>query len=185
MLQFSASQSVKITVPQKPIALECYLQKPQRLVHALMRPEQVESLAFDQFRLNLQPLNFLVLKIQPMVDLEVHVSAAGKVRLRSIGCEIKGNQYISQRFGLNLEGWLEPHPANEKTILVGQAYLKIKVEPPPALRFTPKSLIESAGNRLLRSILATIKQRLMQQLLIDYERWVNSKLVAKTYSEAG
>ncbi|MFE4107045.1 DUF1997 domain-containing protein [Almyronema epifaneia] len=184
MLQFSAAQSVNITVPQKTIAIERYLQKPQRLVYALMNPDQVESLAFDRFRLSLQPFKFFVLRIQPVVDLEVLVSDTGNVRLRSVGCEIQGSQYISQRFDLNLQGWLEPRSTDAATYLVGQANLTVAVELPPALRLTPKPLVESAGSRLLRGILATIKQRLIQQLLVDYEKWVDSKLAAEAYSEA-
>ncbi len=149
-----------------------------------MNPEQVETLGFDRFRFSLQPFKFIVLKIQPVVDLEVKVSEAGSVKLRSTDCEIRGNQYINQRFDLDLQGWLEPRSKNAETHLVGQADLTVKFELPPALRFTPKSLIESAGNHLLRGILATIKQRLVQQLLVDYAQWAESEPAAETCSEA-
>ncbi|NEQ34036.1 MAG: DUF1997 domain-containing protein, partial [Leptolyngbya sp. SIO4C5] len=92
MLQFSASQSVNMAVPTKSVPIRHYLQKPRRLVQALMNPEQVETLGFDRFRFSLQPFKFIVLKIQPVVDLEVKVSEAGNVKLRSTDCEIRGNQ---------------------------------------------------------------------------------------------
>ncbi len=46
------------------------------------------------------------------------------------------------------------------------------VELPPPFSFTPKSILETTGNGLLKSVLLTIKQRLLRQLLVDYRRWV-------------
>ncbi len=34
------------------------------------------------------------------------------------------------------------------------------------------SILEATGNGLLKSVLLTVKQRLLHQLLADYRRWV-------------
>ncbi|MGB7379631.1 MAG: DUF1997 domain-containing protein, partial [Rivularia sp. (in: cyanobacteria)] len=50
--------------------------------------------------------------------------------------------------------------------------LEVQVELPPPFSFTPKSILETTGNGLLKSVLLTIKQRLLRQLLVDYRHWV-------------
>ena len=59
------------------------------------------------------------------------------------------------------------------TILKGKADLKVQVELPLPFSLTPKPIVEATGNGLLKSVLLTIKQRLLQQLLDDYKNWVS------------
>ena len=49
------------------------------------------------------------------------------------------------------------------------------VELPPPFTLTPKAILETTGNGLLKSVLLTIKQRLMHQLLLDYHQWANAE----------
>jgi hypothetical protein len=42
------------------------------------------------------------------------------------------------------------------------------------LSFTPRAIVEAAGNSLLKSILIAFKQKLMHQLLADYVVWANT-----------
>ncbi|NET36972.1 MAG: DUF1997 domain-containing protein, partial [Cyanothece sp. SIO1E1] len=98
--------------------------------------------------------------------------------LRSTRSEIRGNAYINRRFHLDLIGELRQVESNGVTCLHGQADLEITIELPPALQFTPKSLIETTGNSLLRSVLSTMKQRLLHKLLSDYEQWAVSQQLA-------
>lgn len=169
--QFFASQSVVIDVIDQPIPIQHYLRQPQRLVYALTDPSRVELLNSDCFRLKMRSLSFLMLSLQPVVDMQVSVSADGSVNLRSVGCEIRGIEYINQRFEFDLVGYLKPLREQDKTWLVGQADLRVQVDLPPLLWLTPKALLETTGNSLLKSVLLTIKQRLMHQLLLDYAVW--------------
>ena len=169
---FSASQSVELVVPDQPIPIQHYLRQPQRLVQALVDPSRVEQLNSDCFRLKMRSLSFMTLSIQPTVDMQVRAHADGSISLRSIACDIRGVEYINQRFSLNLIGQLSPFQVNGATYLKGKADLQVQVELPPPLWFTPKPLLEATGNGLLRSVLLTIKQRLMHQLLLDYRQWV-------------
>lgn len=182
--RFAASQSVEIAVPQQPVPIQHYLRQPQRLVKALVDPSRVEQLDEEVFRLKIRPLAFMTLSIQPTANLKVWAEPNGTVHLRSLACELLGVEYINERFALNLEGHLSPCDLNGGTILKGIANLEVQVELPFPFSLTPKPIVEATGNSLLKSVLLTIKQRLLQQLLTDYENWVNDNAEV-TSSEQG
>ena len=170
-VQFSASQSVHITVPDQPAPIQHYLRQPARLVRALVDPKRTEQLSAEVFRLKMRPISFMHLSVQPTVDMRVWSGSDGAIFLRSAGCEIRGNEYINRRFSLDLFGRLEPCTEGDRTILTGRADLSVGVDLPPPLWLTPRPLLETTGNGLLQSVLVTIKQRLMHQLIADYEAW--------------
>lgn len=174
MISFSATQSINLLVPNQPIPIQHYLRQPRRLVYALVDPKQVDSLSQEVFRLQMRPLKFMMIHVQPTVDIEVKANSRGGIKLQAINCEIRGNSYINQRFSLSLQGELLPDTVAQRTYLKGKADLTVSVELPPIFRLTPKPLLEATGNGLLHSVLVTIKQRLMRQLLADYEAWTRS-----------
>jgi len=177
-VRFVASQSVQMTVLEQPFPIQHYLRQPQRLVRALVDPSRIQPLNGEVFRLQMRPLSFLMLSIQPTVDLKVWAAPSGTVYLKSVGCEIRGVEYINQRFALNLAGKLATCHDDSGTYLQGRADLAVEVELPPPLWLTPKPLLEATGNGLLKSVLLTIKQRLMHQLLLDYQEWANEGAIA-------
>ncbi|MBU7581586.1 MAG: DUF1997 domain-containing protein [Nostoc sp. TH1S01] len=181
--RFTASQSVKIAVPQQPIPIQHYLRQPQRLVNALVDNSRIQQLSEEVFRLKMRPLSFMTLSIQPTVDMRVWAESNGVIYLRSVGCEIRGVEYINQRFSLHLQGYLSPHQSSSGTRLEGRADLEVQVELPPPLSFTPKPILEATGNGLLKSVLVTVKQRLLHQLLADYRHWVILQMKAKSLQE--
>ncbi|HEY9848907.1 MAG TPA: DUF1997 domain-containing protein [Leptolyngbyaceae cyanobacterium] len=169
--RFDASQSVQMAVPEQPIPIKHYLRQPQRLVQALVDPSRIEQLSEELFRLKMRPLNFMMLTLQPTVDMRVWSESDGTVHLESVGCQIRGIEYVNQRFALNLKGRLFPCQINGVTHLKGKADLQVQVELPPPFWLTPKPVLEATGNGLLKSVLLTIKHRLMHQLLLDYCKW--------------
>jgi hypothetical protein len=171
--QFVASQSVEITVPEQPVPIQHYLRQPQRLVYAIADSTLIKQLSQEHFRLQMRPLNFLSLNFQPVVDLKVWAESDGTVHITSIGCEIRGLEFINERFALDLKGKLYPCQINGVTFLKGRADLTVNVDVPLPLSLTPKPIIETTGNGLLKSVLVRIKQKLMHQLLLDYRQWAN------------
>lgn len=182
LTRFSASQSVELAVPNQPIPIQNYMRQPQRLIKALVDPNRIEQLSPECFRLKMQPVSFLMLKVQPIVDMQVWSELDGTIHLKSVGCKIRGVEYVNQRFSLNLKGRLAPQQINEVTYLVGRADLEVQVDMPPLLWFTPKPLLESTGNTLLHSVLLTIRHRLMHQLLGDYRSWATAQLEEVPYA---
>ncbi|HIK07769.1 MAG TPA: DUF1997 domain-containing protein [Trichormus sp. M33_DOE_039] len=173
--RFTASQSVEIAVEQQTIPIQHYLRQPQRLVNALVDQRRIQQLSEEVFRLKMRPLTFMSLSIQPTVDMRVWAESNGTIYLRSLDCEILGFEYINQRFSLNLRGYLSPYQLSGDTRLRGQADLEVQVDLPPPFSFTPKPILETTGNGLLKSVLLTVKQRLTHQLLVDYRQWVVSQ----------
>lgn len=172
--RFTASQAVEMAVSEQPIPIQHYLRQPHRIVNALAASSQIEHLSEELFRLKMRPLSFMMFSIQPTVDLRVWAEPDGTVHLRSVACQIKGLEYVNQRFCLNLLGKLQPCIVHQTTYLRGKADLEVRVELPPPLLFTPRPLLETTGNGLLKSVLITIKQRLMHHLLLDYYQWAGS-----------
>ena len=171
MLTLQAQQSVTLAVTEQSIPIYHYLRQPRRLVHALVNPHQVSDLGDGVFRLRMRTVTFLMLHIQPVVDLALRVRDNGRISLQSVGCELQGNPFINQHFELELWGYLQPCPQGAVTSLSGTAQLAIRVELPPILRLTPRSLLETTDNQLLKGLLLTMKQRLMRQLVADYHQW--------------
>jgi len=174
--QFHATQSIDLTVPELAIPVQHYLRQPRRLVKALIDPSRVELLGQNEFRFKMRPLRFLSLSLQPIVDLRVEADAHGKIHLKATNCEVLGIEALKKHFHLDLDGYLSPVLVSGQTRLEGNANLQVTVNIPPMLWLTPKALIETTGNGLLKSILLTIKQRLQHQLLADYREWVGTQL---------
>ena len=108
----------------------------------------------------------------------------GTISLASVSSEIRGIEYINQRFQLDLQGNLSSYEKDGNTRLKGIVNLEVKVELPPPFSFTPKPILEATGNGLLKSVLLTIKQRLLRQLLVDYRRWVELQTNIKDKSRS-
>lgn len=171
VVKFTADRSIDIPVPKQPIPILHYLRQPQRLVKALVDPNRIKQIKDDEFCLTMRALSFFGLNLQPTVFLRVWVEGDGVVRIVSTNCEIRGIEYIDRRFSLKLEGILSPSERGGNTYLQGRADLEVQVDLPPPLGFTPRSIVEAAGNSLLGGILNTFKQRLMHQLVADYVIW--------------
>ena len=59
----------------------------------------------------------------------------------------------------------------------------MQVDFPPPFSLTPKPILEATGNGLLKSVLLTVKQRLLHQLLADYRHWVISQTKQKVLDD--
>ena len=182
-VSFSASESVQISVENEATPIQHYLRQPQRVVKAIAEPRLIKQLSDDSYELKMRPINFMeVYHFQPIVQLKVWSGSGSSVYLQSQGCQIKGIEYINDRFTLKLKGVLSPYDRDGQTVLQGQADLEVGVDLPMALMFTPKPFLEKAGNKLLKSVLGRIKQKLMTQLVEDYAAWASQEAV--TESEA-
>jgi Protein of unknown function (DUF1997) len=171
---FTASQSVSILVPSAAVPIQHYLKQPHRLMEALTDASQIEALSEHCYRLKMKPRQFLMFNLQPTVDVELQSSPNGAIFLESKGCELRGIDFVNQRFKLDLQGVLAPNQKAGQTYLEGQADLRVQVDIPPVLWMTPRAIVEAAGNGLLKSILMTVKQRLVHQLVLDYQKWAST-----------
>ena len=176
-VSFSASESVQIPVINEQKPIQHYLRQPRRLVSAIAEPQLMKQVSEELYELKMRPINFMeIYHFQPIVLLKVWSGSKNCVYLKSEGCQIKGIDYINKRFSLKLKGVLQPRELDGKTILDGQADLEVGVELPTALMFTPQAFLERAGNKLLKSVLGRIKQKLLTQLVQDYYAWSSQEI---------
>lgn len=184
-VSFKASESVQIPIANEETPIQHYLRQPKRLVHAIADSQLMKQVSEDLYELKMRPINFMeIYHFQPIVLLKVWSGTKGSVYLQSVGCQIEGIGYINDRFSLKLKGVLQPTEEDGQTLLKGQSDLEVEVELPAALMFTPKPFLERAGNKLLKSVLARIKNKLTTQLIQDYRTWASqeTKLQSKSAS---
>lgn len=167
--RFAASQTVELTIHQPTArSLQDYLRQSQRIVYTLFNHDQLQVLGEDIYRFEMRPLQFFSLQLRPIVDLAVWTNADGTLQIQSRDCQLRGLDLLAARFRLDLEGELI---AESSRHLTGEARLTVEVQMPPFLRFTPRPMLEAAGNTLLKGVLLTIRQQLQRRLIEDYLLW--------------
>lgn len=178
MQEFRASQILSLRIPNGPLPIEHYLRQPHRLVQAITDHRRIDQLEEGLYRLSLRPLLFLGISLQPTADLRVWVLTDGTLCLEAVDCQVYGPayfDYVNKSFSMGLTGRLTPQPQKPYTTLVGQADLQVQLDLPAPLNLMPYPMVQTAGRRLLGSILATIKHRLERQLLEDYQIWAHQQ----------
>ena len=164
-LAFSASQQLQLAIEQGAERLTAYLADEERVVKALLDPNQLEWLCPGHYRYTVTRLQVFQLDIQPVVQLRTH-GVPGRLELEAIDCELEGLGLVDD-FQLTLHSWLQASP----DVLAGEARLNVQVSHPPLLRLIPPRVLEATGRSLLAGILRTIKGRVGQQLVHDFENW--------------
>jgi hypothetical protein len=182
-VSFKTSESVQISVANQETPIQHYLRQPQRLVKAIADPQLIKQITDDVYELKMRPINFMEMyHFQPIVLLKVWSGSNGSVYLQSEGCQIQGIDYINRRFSLKLKGILYPQVSAGQTTLEGQADLEVGVELPTALMLTPRPFLERTGNKLLKSVLGRIKNKLTTQLIEDYRIWASQEIKSQPKS---
>ena len=164
-LAFSASQQLQLDVSHQPERLAAYLSDQDRVVKALLDPDQLEPLGPGRYRYAVTHLQVFQLQIQPVVDLRIRL-AQERLVLEATECELEGLGLVDD-FQLTLGSWL----AAGANGLEGEASLAVTVSQPSLLKLIPAKVLEATGRSLLAGILLGIKGRVGQQLLSDYRLW--------------
>lgn len=164
-LAFCASQQLQLDVSHQPERLAAYLSDQDRVVKALLDPDQLEPLGPGRYRYAVTHLQVFQLQIQPVVDLRIRL-AQDRLVLEATECELEGLGLVDD-FQLTLGSWL----AAGANGLEGEASLAVTVSQPSLLKLIPAKVLEATGRSLLAGILLGIKGRVGQQLLSDYRLW--------------
>lgn len=164
-LAFCASQQLQLDVSHQPERLAAYLSDQDRVVKALLDPNQLEPLGPGRYRYAVTHLQMFQLQIQPVVDLRIRL-AQDRLVLEATECELEGLGLVDD-FQLTLGSWL----AAGANGLEGEASLAVTVSQPSLLKLIPAKVLEATGRSLLAGILLGIKGRVGQQLLSDYRLW--------------
>ena len=164
-LAFSASQALLLPVKQDAQQLGAYLDDEERVIGALLDPQQLDNLGDGRYRYTVTRLQVFQLQIQPVVDLVARRSP-NRIELEAVDCALEGLGLVDD-FQLTLHSWLEADGSG----LQGEATLAVSVSQPSLLRLIPVGVLEATGRSLLAGILLGIKTRVGQQLLNDFKQW--------------
>lgn len=186
--QFNARQTATVRLRGDREQVQMFLQEPQHLIAALLDRDRVMPLDERQFEVRMRPIGALGMTIQPVVQLDIHAEADGRVLLRALGCRIEGNDWVDRRFNLEFQGELTParvftDASGAVTILSGVADLNVTIDLPPVLRFTPYPVVQKVGTTITQGILATLQRSLSKRLPERFTRWVQSRSVAPVASK--
>jgi hypothetical protein len=164
-LAFSASQQLKLPIHHQSDRLVRYLNEEERVLRALLSASQLERLAPHRYSYTVTRLHVFQLQIQPVVEICTHTSP-GRLELEALDCTLDGLGLVDD-FQLTLNSWLQ---AGEEG-LEGEASLSVEVSQPPLLKLIPPRMLESTGRSLLSGILLSIKGRVSQQVVEDFQHW--------------
>ena len=178
-LAFSASQALQLPVERHTDALCTYLNDEERVIGALLDPGQLTPLGNGRYRYTVTRLQVFQLQIQPVVELEARRSP-GRIELEAVDCELEGLGLVDD-FRLTLQSWLEAGDDG----LVGEAALAVSVSQPSLLRLIPANVLEATGRSLLAGILLSMKTRVGQQLVKDFDGWCLARATAFTPAGLG
>ena len=149
-LAFSSSQQLILPINECIAHLPAYLKEEQRVVASLLDPDQLVALGPGHYRYRVTRVQVFQLQIQPVVELQTHH---------------RGD------FRLGLRSWLEASDQG----LEGEATLAVSVSQPPLLKLVPPRVLEATGRSVLRGILLGMRNRVRQQLLLDFHQWCGSQ----------
>ncbi|MEB3200950.1 MAG: DUF1997 domain-containing protein [Synechococcaceae cyanobacterium] len=164
-LAFSASQQLTLSVPENRERLPSYLQDQERVLLALLDPQQLTQLGTGHYRYSVTRVQVFQLQIQPIVELQTTYQES-RLLIEAVDCELEGLGLVDD-FRLSLSSWLEPCEGG----LTGEASLAVEVSRPALLKLIPSRVLEGTGASVLAGILLGIRSRVSQQLIRDFQDW--------------
>ena len=168
-LAFSASQQLDLPVQSQIDQLPAYLREEDRVVKALLDPNQLERIEAGRYRYTVTTIQVFQLQVKPVVSLTVQQDGQTLI-VRAVDAQLEGLGVVDD-FELSLESVLEA----SSTGLKGLATLGVRVSQPPLLKLIPRKVLESTGESILNGILLTIKGRVGRQLVDDFQTWCNTQ----------
>ena len=174
-MRLMTTQTVELRVPPQRFPIEDYLRTPDRFVQTLAPADRLQRIDTERYRLEIPAFSMLTLTICPVVDLAVWVDDAQKVQIESVAFEMRGMEGIKDRFDFKLIGELYPVHTPQAVLMRGSALLRIDLDLPIPFSMMPKSVVEGAGNTLLKASLGAVKGQMLKELVRDYQAWASER----------
>jgi hypothetical protein len=168
-LAFSSSQQLILPINECIAHLPAYLKEEQRVVGCLLDPAQLVAKGPGHYRYRVTRVQVFQQQIQPVVELQTH-HRGDRLELEAVDCQLEGLGLVDD-FRLGLRSWLEASDQG----LEGEATLAVSVSQPPLLKLVPPRVLEATGRSVLRGILLGMRNRVRQQLLLDFHQWCGSQ----------
>ena len=174
-MRLMTTQTVELRVPPQQFPIEDYLRIPDRFVQTLAPANRLQRIDAERYRLEIPAFSMLTLTICPIVDLAVWVDKDQKVQIESVAFEMRGMEGLKDRFDFKLIGELYPVHTPKDVLVRGNALLRIDLDLPKPFSIMPKSVVEGAGNTMLKASLGAVKGQMLKELVRDYQAWASER----------
>ncbi|CAL5085799.1 unnamed protein product [Urochloa decumbens] len=180
----SISTNTPLHEPPGPGAsLDEYLQDRARVFRAMFPDEsRSERLGDGEWRIQMLPLQFLLLTVRPVVVMELRHRAGG-LDLRVTDWELRGldRDHAPSSFDLGVSGSLyadrsRGHRAGCR--MRGHLEIAITVVLPPPLRLVPESVLRGVTESVLSRLAEKMKRDVDVGLIADFQRFRREKAAA-------
>ncbi|XVF16669.1 hypothetical protein REPUB_Repub10bG0052200 [Reevesia pubescens] len=190
---YSARISTDIPLYETPGALfDEYLEDKPRLFNAMFPDKhRSQQLNQDEWRIQMLPLQLLVLNVWPVVDLRLRCKSRGRdyppevppditkvLELDITRWELQGldNVVDPSHFTLIVKGTLYPDRRGKKSRLRGHLEMNISFVLPPALALIPENVRDSLGKEVMTKLVESMKQKVDASLLADYSKFKRERI---------
>ncbi|OMP00990.1 hypothetical protein COLO4_12225 [Corchorus olitorius] len=188
-----ASEAEEFTTIAMPCKYEVealfdqYLEDKPRIFNAMF-PDKHRSkqLNEDEWRVQMLPLQLLVLTVWPVVDLRLRCKSRGQdyppgvprditkvLELDITRWELWGldNVVHPSDFTLIVKGTLYPDRRGTRSRLRGHLEMNISFVLPPALALVPENIRDSLGKAVMTKLVENMKQKVDGSLIADYSKF--------------
>lgn len=181
---YSASISTDAPLYEAPEAsFDEYLQDRARVFRAMFPDEsRSEQVGDGEWRVQMLPLQFLLLTVRPVVVMQLRHRAGG-LELRITEWELRGldSGYAPSSFDLGVSGSLHADRSRGRRAacrMKGHLEIAITVVLPPPLRLVPETVLRGVAESVLSRLAEKMKRDVDVGLIADFKRFRREKAAA-------
>ncbi|XP_050271654.1 uncharacterized protein LOC126715200 isoform X6 [Quercus robur] len=179
---------VHLAKKRERASFDQYLENESRILKATFTDGEKMQ---DEWRIQLPPLQFLFLTVQPIIDMRLRCKSKGKDYPSAVPCEITkvlelemtkwellGLDDVRESLGFsaNAKGAIYPDRRATQSWIKTQFELNISFVLPPSLALVPKDVIQDIGVSVIQRLVDDKKQKANDGVLVDYDKFKREKL---------
>ncbi|CAI9109750.1 OLC1v1009628C3 [Oldenlandia corymbosa var. corymbosa] len=183
----------EVSINMLQATFDQYLEDKPRVFRAIF-PDRRRSrqLNEEEWRINMLPIEFLFLTVNPVIDMRVRYKSQGIdyppgvprdipgiVELQIIRWELRGLDDVLKpsHFSLSVNGVLYPERRGARSRLKGKLEMSISFILPAALSLIPEEVRREVAESVLRRLLDNMKTKVNGSLLSDYSAFKREKSI--------
>ncbi|XP_050271649.1 uncharacterized protein LOC126715200 isoform X2 [Quercus robur] len=191
-IKYSSRFTSDLPLSESPWAsFDQYLENESRILKATFTDGEKMQVSEDEWRIQLPPLQFLFLTVQPIIDMRLRCKSKGKDYPSAVPCEITkvlelemtkwellGLDDVRESLGFsaNAKGAIYPDRRATQSWIKTQFELNISFVLPPSLALVPKDVIQDIGVSVIQRLVDDKKQKANDGVLVDYDKFKREKL---------
>ncbi|KAK1563073.1 hypothetical protein Q3G72_021957 [Acer saccharum] len=185
---YSSTISTDIPLYESPGAsFDQYLEDKPRVFNAIFPDKQrCHQLTQEEWRIQMLPIEFLVLTVWPVVDMRLRCKTGGRdyppqvplditkvLELDITRWQLRGLDNILQpsHFSLGVKGALYSDRRGTRSRLKGQLEMNISFVLPTMLVLVPEDVRRSLAESVLTRLMENMKHKVNDSLLADYSKF--------------